>query len=329
MRRAGDNLQPFIAKLVNRLPALFEKIITEKKQYYLYNKPPEPGQLKSIIKKYSLLNAGITAGSSMMPTPISIIAIIPELIAVTNNQIKMLIDIAAAYDKHPLVSKDLLMSLLCYADGLDTPLFTTQDNRILFPRFSASMSENLAVNIARQIGIRLGKSSVLRFVPVLGSVALGYWVQLYTARLGQSGSLFFQKKIEFTKELIGALPIIDLQGEQKAKIEFERALALINLMKVDNKVDKRELQFVEKIIHELHFSPIQRSELTEFIHSPAIAPVNSALIKMDAGESLATLVDMVVLSQKDGEVDKEEKKYIFQIGKELDFSLMDIDGLFG
>jgi tellurite resistance protein len=328
MGKTADNLQPFIAKLVNRLPALFEKIITEKKQYYLYNKPPEPEELKSVIKKYSLLNASIAAGSSMMPTPISIIALVPELISVTNNQIKMLIDIAAAYDKHPLLSKDLLMSVLCYADGLDTPLFTTQDNRILFPRFSASMSENLAFNIARQIGIRLGKSSVLRFIPVLGSIALGYWVQLYTARLGQSGSLFFQKKIEFTDKSIGALPLIDLEEEKKAKIEFERALALINLMKIDGKVDKRELQFVQKIINELHFSPIQRSELAELIRSPQIAPVNSALIKIDTGEALATLVDMVVLSQKDGEVDKEEKKYIFQMGKELDFSLADIDSLF-
>ncbi|MCS6904145.1 MAG: hypothetical protein RML72_03255 [Bacteroidia bacterium] len=329
MVHTQENLQLFVLKLVNLLPSQFEKIIREKKLFYLQNQPPLPENVENIIKKYSLLNAGIAAGSAMMPTPISILAIVPELIAVTTNQVKMLIDIAAAYDKHPILSKDLLMSLLCYIDGIPTPLIEADKSKILFPRFTESMSQQLATAVARQIGIRLGKSSVLRFIPILGSVALGYWVQLYTSRLGQSAIAFFQKRIEFTEVSAQGLPTMELEAEQRAKIEFERALALINLMKIDGKIDRRELQFVKKILRELELSSLAKRELTEYIYSSNFRSVNTALIKEDAGEALATLVDMVVLSQKDGEIDREEKKYIFQIGKELDFSLMTIDSLFG
>jgi tellurite resistance protein len=110
--------------------------------------------------------------------------------------------------------------------------------------------------------------------------------------------------------------------------EFQRIVALTNLMKIDGYSDKSEKAFIQAYISQHSFDDEALAALQVIIENQEISKVQLDIIKQDPKEAQATLVLMVALSKEDGAVHELEKKYIYEVAQYLGFSKEQVDNHF-
>jgi tellurite resistance protein len=110
--------------------------------------------------------------------------------------------------------------------------------------------------------------------------------------------------------------------------EFQRIVALTNLMKIDGYADKSEKAFIQTYISQYPFDDEALAALQAIIENQEISKVQLDIIKQDPKEAQATLVLMVALSREDGSVHELEKKYIYEVAEYLGFSSDEVDSHF-
>lgn len=75
------------------------KVKQEKDKYYQVNTEQihTVGSIDMLIQSYSNKNALISGAASLVPGPLGIVTAVPEIIAVTKNQIEMIYDVAKSF----------------------------------------------------------------------------------------------------------------------------------------------------------------------------------------------------------------------------------------
>jgi hypothetical protein len=87
--------QKMQSQLQEKLEDAFESVVNQKNEFYKNNpqKIPEKSTINALISSASLANSAISGGSSLIPGPWGMLAVVPELVVVIRNQIALIYDI--------------------------------------------------------------------------------------------------------------------------------------------------------------------------------------------------------------------------------------------
>ncbi len=264
----------------------------------------------------------ISGGASIIPGPLGMAAAIPEIIAVLNNQLKMIYDIAKANGQNE-INKELLISVFLSAMGnASGNLLIVHGQKIMAKRVGARALQTLIKLLGGKITQQLAKSMAAKWIPIAGAIAMAAWSKYTTNKIGQKAKEVFSKEIVFENSEINESNIIDIVDEkinlksiQKTKVQI-----LINLIKIDNNIDSSEIKFIEDFMDKIELDIDDKMDLIQQLNSQNKISADYNILKNNNEEILYLLIDLVALAKIDNEFHITEKLFIKEIAKILEFN---------
>lgn len=329
-----------------KIIASFDMVAKDRSNYFTQN----PDQItsinsaSSIINRYAILNGGISAAANLVPGPLGMIAVGPEIITVMRNQIAMIYDLGVVYGKQRYLTKELLAGVLICTLGtglistvntVASKVIITQGSKILVRKVSTPIFKELARWLALRSAQQALKSSVSKYLPLIGSSAMGLWSTYTTKEVGKKAIQLFQKQIELldetqsiseyaiTSNLISA-SLLEANVNREERIEVLKIKSLINLMKVDGNIEHKEKEYLKTIIINANLNPGEINEIKNTLSAQKIE-IDYSVIGSYPDDALGLLIDLITLARSDGDFHITEKMYIKQVGKMIGFSEADIE----
>ena len=316
------NEETIKSKISEGILSAVNKVSEERENYYKKNNVPSIDSIDNIISDYGNKNALISGGASIIPGPLGMAAAIPEIIAVLNNQLKMIYDIAKANGQNE-INKELLISVFLSAMGnASGNLLIVHGQKIMAKRVGARALQTLIKLLGGKITQQIAKSMAAKWIPIAGAIAMAAWSKYTTNKIGQKAKEVFSKEIVFENSEINESNIIDIVDEkinlksiQKTKVQI-----LINLIKIDNNIDSSEIKFIEDFMDKIELDIDDKMDLIQQLNNQNKISVDYNILKNNNEEILYLLIDLVALAKIDNEFHITEKLFIKEIAKILEFN---------
>lgn len=185
--------------LHSALNSAFDYVIENRSDYYRKNPSnlPQLDSVSGLISSYTRNNAAISGGASLIPGPWGMASVIPELTLVIRNQIKMVYDIGVANGKQAQLTKELLIGIFLTAMGSSAgSLLTIHGGKILVRRASLQVIQKIIAMLGGRVTQQVIKSSVSKWLPVVGAGAMAAWTGYMTKNIGEKANELFKLEIE-------------------------------------------------------------------------------------------------------------------------------------
>lgn len=185
--------------LHSALNSAFDYVIENRSDYYRENPSnlPQLNSVSGLISSYTRNNAAISGGASLIPGPWGMAAVIPELTLVIRNQIQMVYDIGVANGKQAQLTKELLIGIFLTAMGSSAgSLLTIHGGKILVRRASLQVIQKIIAMLGGRVTQQAIKSSVSKWLPVVGAGAMAAWTGYMTKNIGEKANELFKLEIE-------------------------------------------------------------------------------------------------------------------------------------
>ncbi len=307
-------------------------VINEREKHYTNNPAPTKEVIEKMIANYSNTNAVISGGASLIPGPFGMAASVPEIISVIRNQLAMIYDIAKA-NGHKEITKELMLGVMISAMGNATGnLLIIQGQKIVVKRVGARAIQKVIIILGGKITQQTAKSMAAKWLPVAGAVAMAAWSKYSTNKLGTKSVEIFSKEIVMEDDEIKEIDLpfsavvetnCDDFAMEKLKIRI-----IINLIKIDGKIDDREIELLEELMDKFQLESNDKLELISEINSKNKISIDYNLLKGNSEEILYLLIDLVAIAKADGEIHITEKLFIKEVAKSLAFDQNDLNLLF-
>ncbi len=150
-----------------------------------------------LINKACRTTAGISGGAALVPGPLGLLTILPDMYAIWRVQSQLVADIAAVHGKSGTLTKEqMIWCLFKHSAAHVAGDFVVQvgERYIVHPRSLQWMQKAvsfLGIKIAQRV---LGKS-VARYLPVLGAAAVARYAYIDTKKVGTAANALFSKEI--------------------------------------------------------------------------------------------------------------------------------------
>lgn len=185
--------------LHSALNSAFDYVIENRSDYYRKSPSnlPQLDSVSGLISSYTRNNAAISGSASLIPGPWGMAAVIPELTLVIRNQIQMVYDIGVANGKQAQLTKELLIGIFITAMGSSAgSLLTIHGGKILVKRASLRVIKNIIAMLGGKVTQKAIKSSVSKWLPVVGAGAMAAWTGYMTKNIGEKANELFKLEIE-------------------------------------------------------------------------------------------------------------------------------------
>lgn len=347
---SNNVIQELQNKIGEKIITSFDMVAQDRSNYFAKNpyqdQRPSIESANLIVNGYAKRNGGISAAANLVSGPLAMLAVAPEIITVMRNQIAMIYDVGVAYDKQQYLNKELLAGVLISSlgTGLITPginavpnrVIIAQGSKIIARKVSTPIFQDTARWIARKYAQQVLKSSVSKWLPVVGCTAMGLWSAYSTKQVGNKAIQIFEKEIEILDETPSLsessieytdnlLPTSDIEENKITgeRLELLKIKTLINLMKVDGSIEPEEKEYLKTIITNANLTSAEIQEIKNLLSAQRIE-VDYSIIAKYPDDALGLLIDLIALAKRDGDFHITEKMYIKQVGKLMGFSEVDI-----
>ena len=185
--------------LHSAINSAFDYVIENRSDYYRKNPSnlPQLDSVSGLISSYTRNNAAISGGASLIPGPWGMASVIPELTLVIRNQIQMVYDIGVANGKQAQLTKELLIGIFLTAMGSSAgSLLTIHGGKILVRRASLQVIQKIIAMLGGRVTQQAIKSSVSKWLPVVGAGAMAAWTGYMTKNIGEKANELFKLEIE-------------------------------------------------------------------------------------------------------------------------------------
>jgi uncharacterized protein (DUF697 family) len=151
-----------------------------------------------LIKKASTTTASISGGAALVPGPLGLLTILPDMYAIWRVQAHLVADIAAVYGKTGTLGKEqMIWCLFKHSTAHVAGDFVVQvgERYVVHPRSLQWIQKAvglLGIKIAQQA---IGKS-VARYLPVLGAAAVARYAYIDTKKVGLTAMSLFSQEID-------------------------------------------------------------------------------------------------------------------------------------
>jgi uncharacterized tellurite resistance protein B-like protein/uncharacterized protein (DUF697 family) len=326
-------------KLAEKMMGVFELVVSDRSGHFAKHPDeiPDKKSVPSIINSYSLTNAAISGGASLVPGPWGMVAVIPEIAAVIRNQLAMIYDVGMAYGKSKVLTKELLAGVLITALGASAgSLLIMQGSKVLVKRVALRAFQKIITMLSGKVLQQALKSAIGKWLPVVGAAALAVWSDYLTRQVGKKAIEIFEKEIVLSEEVIEEMPLetesvsgptvtISRASTPSISPDMPKVQTLINLIKVDGTIKAEEREYVQTIIGNADLTESERADLTQAIDKSGKFVVDYSAFASSPDDAIGLFVDMVTLAKRDGTFHITEKMFVKQVGKLLGFSDNDID----
>lgn len=324
------------AQISEKLSDAFESVISDKNKFYQDNpqKIPDSESIQALIKSSALTNSAVSGSASLIPGPWGMMAVVPELILVSRNQIGLIYDIAAAHGQKDMMTKDLAAAI--FLSGMGTTagsLLVAHGSKFLVKRASLQVFQKMIVLLGGKITQQALKSAISKWLPGVGAAAMAAWTNYTTRQIGKKAHEIFSAGIVQEDAIadIELIPSIDPESSaptpdhQGKSNYFYRIKILTNLAKIDGKVVDEEINFISELIDGGNFTPADTLELIAAITSTDKNTDGIDALAASPDDAIGLLVDLTSLARVDSNFHITEKLYIKQIGRMMKFSDADIE----
>ncbi|MGE4444519.1 MAG: TerB family tellurite resistance protein [Candidatus Altimarinota bacterium] len=307
-------------------------VIDEREKYYTNNLAPTKDMIQKMVSNYSNTNAVISGGTGLIPGPLGMAASVPEIILIIRNQLTMVYDIAKA-NGHKKITRELMLGVFISAMGNATGnLLIIQGQRIVVKRVGMQAMQKIIAILGGKITQQAAKSMAAKWLPVAGAAAMAAWSKYSTNKIGTKAVEIFSKEIVMEDNEIKEIDlpfstVVETNCDEFA-IEKLKIRIIINLIKIDGKIDDREIELLEELMDKFQLESNDKLELISEINSKNKISIDYNLLKGNSEEILYLLIDLVAIAKADGEVHITEKLFIKEVAKSLDFDQNDLNLLF-
>ena len=264
----------------------------------------------------------IAASAAAAPGPLGVVAMVFEITGVVANQLKMTYDIACAFDKEDLINRDLLIDIPLHAMGVETNLDQIQNvNPTDLLESAPELLKEKAIKLAKEIATKSAKKSLVKFMPVAGSVLMAVWTKSNTKKVGDAAIYFFDKNktLKVDKKQTKKVDTLLLE-----KLHLQ---ALLNLMKADSLNSKEEIEFITPMIEHANLDKKDKTDLIENLKTDLIYSIDFKPFTYTTDEKEALLTDLVILYKRDESTHQNEINFIYETGEKLGYELKYIQEL--
>ena len=307
-------------------------VIDEREKYYTNNSAPTKDMIQKMVSNYSNTNAVISGGTGLIPGPLGMAASVPEIILIIRNQLTMVYDIAKA-NGHTEITRELMLGVFISAMGNATGnLLIIQGQRIVVKRVGMQAMQKIIAILGGKITQQAAKSMAAKWIPLAGAAAMAAWSKYSTNKIGTKAVEIFSKEIVMEDNEIKEIDlpfstVVETNCDEFA-IEKLKIRIIINLIKIDGKIDDREIKLLEELMDKFQLESNDKLELISEINSRNKISIDYNLLKGNSEEILYLLIDLVAIAKADGEVHITEKLFIKEVAKSLDFDQSDLNLLF-
>lgn len=165
---------------------------------------PDPAARAQVIARTAALKAAAAAGTlALPPGPLGWATIAPELYAVWKIQSQMVADIAGAYGKPELLSREqMLYSLFSHtAASAFRNLVVNVGERYLVRRAPLSALYAIGNKVALRIAQRSAGRVVTRWIPALGALGVAGYVYVDTGHVASTSIELFSADVRIEGEV--------------------------------------------------------------------------------------------------------------------------------
>ncbi|MCA9899997.1 MAG: TerB family tellurite resistance protein [Ardenticatenaceae bacterium] len=326
-------------KLAENMMGMFELVISDRSGHYAKHPDDIPNlqSVPSIIHSYSMTNAAVSGGASLVPGPWGMVAVIPEIAVVIRNQLAMIYDVGMAYGKDKVLSKELLAGVLLTAMGAGTgSLLVMHGSKVLVKRVALRQFQRIIAMLAGKITQQALKSAIGKWLPFIGAAALAVWSNYLTRQVGKKAIEIFEKEIVLSEDIIEEMSLesesATVQTATTGRVttldispDMPKVQTLANLMKVDGTIKAEEREYLQTIISNADLTESEKQDLTQSIDNNGKFVVDYSAFACSPDDAIGLLVDMVTLAKRDGTFHITEKMFIRRVGKLLGFSDDDLE----
>lgn len=320
------------ARISEGLADAVDQVVQQKRAQWCNDRggPPPVADMDAIIANSANLNAAVAGGVSLIPGPWGMAAAVPEVVLILRNQVAMICDLIAAAGKPGIISKELVLGILLSSSGIvGIGLLTIHGGKVVIRRASLRVLQKIIVLLGGRVTQQLLKSMISKWLPVVGAVAMAAWARVSTKRLGEQAKSILSQDVLFEGELAEDDLTADVEMTEPTSTALTELhiMTLINLMKVDRRIHDEETAFIETLIVDAGVPDEVVGRLRSMMHSTDSVPVPFEQLVPHPEESLALLMDMVALANRDGELHPAERAYVRRVGVLLGHSDEDLKAL--
>ena len=315
-------------KLVQRYQSKFNKEIQELVYNFIEKSPirQNDSKLQSFKSSDQILNAittkntAISAAFGMIPPPFSYFVVVPELVFVLNNQLKMLTEIGYSVGNEERVNKDSVFGLFASSISKTSKKLVFEDGaNYIVSRVNKEVTPHVCQYISNTLLSQLSSSVVSKFVPALGSVFFTAWVRYQTASMGKRAVEVYSKKIIFqplSEQWDQHIhPTTQKQYSEEEKVG-ETIKLFINLMNLDGVQHKRELSHILDLITNASLSHTTKENLLESLLSKENLEINYTILNSLEYKSVLIL-DLFAFANIDEHRCEKELIFIREVAETL------------
>lgn len=317
----SENINSVQNKINDGILSAVMSVKEDREKYYLNNPAPMQRDVNDIVSNYGYKNALISGGTGLIPGPLGMAAAVPEILAIMNNQIKMIYDIAKAHGQDKKINNELIIGILLGSIGGGAiGLITIQGGKVMSKRIGARALQKTVAILGGKITQQLAKQMAAKWIPVAGAAAMAAWSKYSTHKIGERAIEIFSRDISFVDEDTATIEVQEVSSTIPDAVLIAKIEALTNLMKIDGVVHDLELEHIKSLINESDFNDSIKVQLFTNLISKELVTVNYDIFKSNRSYALNLIIDLIALSKKDGEVHIAEQHYIQQIAEKLGFS---------
>lgn len=150
------------------------------------------------IARAAARNACAISGAfALPPGPAGLVTILPDLVAVWRVQAQMVADIAGAFGKSAVLSREQMLYCLFKHTAAQAvrDLVVRVGERYLVRRGSLRVVQAVAAKVGVKVTQRAIATSVSRWLPVVGIVGVAGYAYYDTAQVGATAISFFEKEV--------------------------------------------------------------------------------------------------------------------------------------
>lgn len=203
------------SKLNDAMQGAFQAVIDEKRKApSVVSNGNVEEDVRNQINLCARNNGMISGGAALIPGPMGMVSIVPEIALVFRNQIGLVYDIGRLHGKEEVLDRDLLMGVILTAMGSGaTAVLVMHGGRVLVKRSSLRVFQRLMAVLAGRITQKALKATISRWLPVVGAAFMAWFSHHMTKRIGRKADEIMRQEIVWSTEELSVDEIEDVEVE--------------------------------------------------------------------------------------------------------------------
>ena len=181
----------------NRVTEAILKLVASVPKSREHQSSSPEARARALARIAARTSAGISGGAALVPGPLGLLSLLPDMVGVWRVQTQMVSDIAAVYGKTATLTKEQMIYCLFKhtAAQLLRDVVVRSGERFLVRPVSLRMMQALVGKISIAVGQRTIGKTVARFAPVIGAIGVGGYAYYDTSNVAKAAMALFSKEV--------------------------------------------------------------------------------------------------------------------------------------